>query len=125
MSVFTFLNFLEHPSRQGCFARNSSVLNFAMATVQHANFIEYGRRGPRGAAQSSEESFDPELFGKSKTVSSMRGVKVLQQKEFDRIQSSLTAKEVIQKELDVKEKEKQRLKELSRKQVNRKIGSLP
>ena len=50
-----------------------------MATVQHANFIEYGRRGPRGAAQSNEESFDPELFGKSKTVSSMRGVKILQQ----------------------------------------------
>ncbi|CBY34349.1 unnamed protein product [Oikopleura dioica] len=89
-----------------------------MATVQHANFIEYGRRGPRGGAQSNKKSFHPELFGKSKTVSSMRGVKILQQKEFDRIQSSLTAKEVMRKELDVKEKEKQRLKELSRKQIS-------
>lgn len=90
-----------------------------MATVQHANFIEYGRRGPRGGAQSNEESFDPELFGKCQTVqTSMRGVKILQQKEFDRIQSSLTAKEVQRKELEAKEKEKQRLKELSRKQVN-------
>merc|ERR1712168_1363506 len=91
-----------------------------MATVQHANFIEYGRKGPRRSQHSEPDPFAEELFGSNsqmKNLTQRRG-KIISAPEFNRIQGSLNAKETAAKNRQKKEQENERLRDLSRKQVN-------
>merc|ERR1712183_1044272 len=90
-----------------------------MATVQHANFIEYGRKGPR-RSHSDPDPYAEELFGSNSHMSdlSKRRGKIISAPEFNRIQGSLNAKETSAKNRQKKEQENERLRDLSRKQVN-------
>merc|ERR1712168_922347 len=91
-----------------------------MATVQHANFIEYGRKGPRRSQHSEPDPFAEELFGSNsqmKNLTQRRG-KIISAPEFNRIQASLNVKETEAATRQKKEQEKERLRDLSRKQVN-------
>ena len=82
-----------------------------MATVQHANFIENGRKRPM--TQMKEiPNVEARLGRTSLPFRSKQGVKVLQRKEYERIYSLLNAKESRKAEHDRKNKEKQLLKEL-------------
>merc|ERR1712137_52878 len=91
-----------------------------MATVQHANFIEYGRKGPRRSKQSKSDPFAEELFGSNSQMRDLtqRRGKIISAPEFNRIQASLNAKETQAATRQKKEHEKERLRDLSRKQVN-------
>merc|ERR1712131_217222 len=91
-----------------------------MATVQHANFIEYGRKGPRRSKHSEPDPFAEELFGSNSQMRDLtqRRGKIISAPEFNRIQASLNAKETEAATRQKKEHEKERLRDLSRKQVN-------
>lgn len=81
-----------------------------MATVQHANFIEYGRRGPR--PQRTENAFSEDLFGHKVLLVPPRDYKVIRRGEYERIYASLNAKGVKKAEHNKRDKEKQCLKDL-------------
>jgi len=81
-----------------------------MATVQHANFIEYGRRGPR--RQKAEDPYSEDLFGKNIKHVRPSDIKVISRTEYSRIYASLNAKDAKNAEKDERNKEKQRLKDL-------------
>merc|ERR1712147_251098 len=91
-----------------------------MATVQHANFIEYGRKGPRRSQHSEPNPFDEDLFGSNSQMRNLtkRRGKIISAPEFNRIQASLNVKETEAATRQKKEQEKERLRDLSRKQVN-------
>merc|ERR1719410_2424021 len=85
-----------------------------MATVQHANFIEYGRKGP---ARKSADEYEPALSSSGKIVTG-RNTKVINSTEYERIKAQLNAKETAERVRTQKEQEKERLRALSREQVN-------
>jgi len=87
-----------------------------MSTVQHANFIEYGRRGPR--PQKSGREYAEDLFGQGGGKAPHRGVKILPRSEYQRINASLNAKETKKARDDKRNQEKQRLKDLSRQKIS-------
>merc|ERR1711970_1328348 len=89
-----------------------------MATVQHANFIEYGRKGPRREKSSAAaDPFADELFRSQHQLVGNKS-KVISTTEYDRIHASLNAKQTAEQNRQKKEQENGRLRELSRKQVN-------
>ena len=83
---------------------------------QHANFIEYGRKGP-SRKSPNDDAYEPALDSHP-AMPSGRKTKVINPREYDRIKASLNAHETAETARHQKEQEKERLRALSRKQVN-------